>query len=160
MAKKYKTKSLPLTDQIALCAVAVLGNEVKETAFRMARPEVVTENENSFRVMLSRWWNDPKAKVFVQDMRKGKAKVVSTDAANDLTTREGIINQLVTATQQTSGKDSLSGLQTLAKIQGFDRPSEEPEGEERRSYFLPWVSVCKSCKLMQIFQSLKIEEEI
>lgn len=159
MAKKYKTKNLPLTDQIALCAVAVLGNEVKETAFRMARPEVVTENENSFRVMLSRWWNDPKAKEFVQDMRKGKAKVVSTDAANDLTTREGIINQLVTATQQTSGKDSLSGLQTLAKIQGYDRPTEEAIGEERRSFFLPWVSVCKTCKLMQIFQGLKIEEE-
>ena len=119
MAKKYKAKNLPLTDQIALCAVAVMGREVSETAFRMARPEVKTDNESSFRVMLSRWMNDPKAKEFIQSVREGNGSIIVPSAKNDLTTRDGLIDELVKQTRVTSGKESISGLQTLAKIQGF-----------------------------------------
>jgi hypothetical protein len=155
---KYRITDLTLNDKICLCAVAVLGRSITEAAFLLAHPTKTT-NKKSLGVMVSRWVKDEQAQEFLNNIRSGNAKVIAPDAANDLTTREGIINQLVTATQQTSGKDSLSGLQTLAKIQGFDRPSEEPEGEERRSYFLPWVSVCKSCKLMQIFRDLDVEED-
>ena len=67
--------------------------------------------------------------------------------------RSGLINKLIDQVQQVSGKDAVSGLQTLAKIQGLDKPEEESE-EDKRNFFLPWVSGCRSCKLMQIFRGL------
>ncbi len=69
---------------------------------------------------------------------------------NELQTREGIIRNLINSVSTISGKDKVSGLQTLAKLQGFDKPDESNE-EEKRTYFLPWVSHCRTCKLMQIY---------
>lgn len=69
---------------------------------------------------------------------------------NELQTREGIIKNLINSVSVISGKDKVSGLQTLAKLQGFDKPDESNE-EEKRTYFLPWVSHCRTCKLMQIY---------
>lgn len=156
---KYRSRDLSLNDKIGLCAVAVLGRSISEAAYILTHP-TKTANKASLGVMVSRWVNDEQSQEFLKSIRSGNAKVIAPDAANDLTTREGIINQLVTATQQTSGKDSLSGLQTLAKIQGFDRPTEEAIGEERRSFFLPWISNCKNCQLMRIYRELDIKEEI
>ena len=72
---------------------------------------------------------------------------------NELQTREGIIKNLINSVSTISGKDKVSGLQTLAKLQGFDKPDESNE-EEKRTYFLPWVSHCRTCKLMQIYKTI------
>jgi hypothetical protein len=53
-------------------------------------------------------------------------------------------------TSELRGKDELQGLITVAKIQGFDRPDEHDD-DEKRAYFLPWVSNCRACELMKAF---------
>lgn len=70
---------------------------------------------------------------------------------NELKTREGLISNLIDSVSVISGKDKVSGLQTLAKLQGFDKPEENNE-EEKRTYFLPWVSHCRTCQLMKLYR--------
>lgn len=71
-------------------------------------------------------------------------------------TKEGVIRELITAAAELSGKDAVSALQTVAKLQGFDR-IEEKEEEERRRYFLPYVSTCRNCELMKIYRDANEE---
>jgi hypothetical protein len=144
-----RKRNLSIADKICLAAVEVLGREYAEPAFRLAH-NVSTTNQQSFNVQLSRWLNTDKAKEFRKDVRNKFAKVATTEGA-DLRTREGVIDQLVTSVSQTQGKDAISGLTTLAKLQGFDKPTEEADRQERRTYFLPWVSNCRTCELMKIY---------
>ena len=76
---------------------------------------------------------------------------------NELKTREGLISNLIDSVSVISGKDKVSGLQTLAKLQGFDKPEESNE-EEKRTYFLPWVSHCRTCQLMKLYKQVTEQE--
>lgn len=77
---------------------------------------------------------------------------------NELQTREGIIKNLINSVSGISGKDKVSGLQTLAKLQGFDKPEETNE-DEKRTYFLPWVSHCRTCQLMKLYKQVTEQEQ-
>ena len=67
-------------------------------------------------------------------------------------TKNGVLEELIRAANGLTGKDAVSALQTVAKLQGFDKPDEQ-EQEERRRYFLPYVSACRNCKLMEVFRA-------
>lgn len=149
---KTKKSDLPLADKIALAAVAVLGKGVAKAAYLMAHPSATT-NQASLGVLVSRWLHSELAADFMQRVTAGKATVTPSDEANDLNTREGIIDALVTATRQTQGKDSITGLTTLAKLQGFDKPDESAP-DEKRLYVLTWHSQCRQCQLMKIYLDL------
>jgi hypothetical protein len=77
---------------------------------------------------------------------------------NELLTRDGLIRNLIDSVSVISGKDKVSGLQTLAKLQGFDKPEENNE-EEKRTYFLPWVSHCRTCQLMKLYKQTVEQQE-
>ena len=77
---------------------------------------------------------------------------------DELRTRDGLINNLIDSVSVISGKDKVSGLQTLAKLQGFDKPEESNE-EEKRTYFLPWVSHCRTCQLMKLYKQVTEQEQ-
>ena len=85
-----------------------------------------------------------------RDQIKEIEENMSEEERDEFKTRSGLIEKIITQSTLTTGKDAISALQTLAKLQGFDKPDEQNE-EERRKYFLPWVSHCRSCKLMQIY---------
>ena len=142
-------KELNDKEKIALTAVVVLGREYLPTAFAMSHPKAKTESEASLKVMQSRWFASPMAKEFREEIKQGILGVAVADG-NDLTTRDGIVSELIKSVKQSQGKEAIGGLQTLAKLQGFDRPEEKKE-DERRKYVLRWSSHCKSCELMKIF---------
>ena len=77
---------------------------------------------------------------------------------NELKTRDGLIKNLINSVSVISGKDKVSGLQTLAKLQGFDKPDETSE-EDKRTYFLPWVSHCRTCQLMKLYKQTMEQQE-
>ena len=83
-----------------------------------------------------------------------KIEEIKEEEKDELKTREGLIEKIIDNVLLSSGKDAISGLQTLAKLQGLDRPDDEPE-EERRKYVLRWLSSCRSCKLMQLFMEVQ-----
>ena len=76
---------------------------------------------------------------------------------NELTTRTGILSRLRQISGSLAGKDELSAIQLLAKMQGFDRPDER-ETAEKRVYFLPWVSSCRNCALINIYNKVRARE--
>ena len=90
----------------------------------------------------------------IQNMKQDQeGNNLSEEEKNEYKTRSGLIEKIITQVNITSGKEAISGLQTLAKMQGLDKPDEQTE-EERRKYFLPWVSHCRSCKLMAIYKEI------
>lgn len=153
-------KDLKNAEKIALAGVALLGKDYNRAAFLLCHPKTKTTNEGTLNVAVSRWINNPQIKKYRAELQelittgqvtpKNQKKVgrPKKDIPNDLTTREGIVKQLIDATSYTEGKDSVSALQTLAKLQGYDKPDAKDQ-EDRRQYFLPWVSHCRSCRLMK-----------
>lgn len=111
---------------------------------------------------------NPAAKILINRIKSGKKKEiikgddnekksVNSKERDELKTRAGIIEKLIDNVSQIEGKDAVSGLQTLAKLQGYDKPDEINE-EEKRFFVLPYLSVCRSCKLMQVYCELKHQE--
>ena len=111
---------------------------------------------------------NPAAKILINRIKSGKKKeIIKGDENNvkkynskerdELKTRPGIIAKLIEEVTNVAGKDAISGLQTLAKLQGFDKPDEINE-EEKRFFVLPYLSNCRSCKLMQVYCELKHQE--
>lgn len=147
-------KQLTDKEKIALAALVVLGRDYLPTAFAMSHPKAKTTSEASLKVMHSRWFASPLCKEYREEIKNGILGVAVADG-NDLTTRQGVINELITATKQAKGKDAVGGLQTLAKLQGFDRPDERNDQEERRRYFLPYVSNCRNCELMKLYNEIQ-----
>jgi len=83
---------------------------------------------------------------------------LTEEEKDEFRTRSGLIEKIITQSTLVNGKDAISALQTLAKLQGFDKPDEQ-EQEEKRSYFLPWVSNCRSCQLMKLYQKTINDKE-
>lgn len=81
---------------------------------------------------------------------------LTEEERDEFKTRSGLIEKIITQSTLVNGKDAISALQTLAKLQGFDKPDDQ-ETEEKRKYFLPWVSNCRSCQLMRIFRAIQNE---
>lgn len=75
------------------------------------------------------------------------------EKGEELRTRDGLINALTKEIQLVHGKDSVQGLVSLAKLQGFDKEDTRQE-DERRYFVLPSVGKCRSCQLMKILQEL------
>ena len=154
---------LPDMEKVAVAAITILGKDFHRLAFLMSHPRSKSREENTLNVSVSRWINSPLVKSYRAQLQElietGKATPQQAKKAgrpkreipNDLTTREGIVKQLIDATSYTEGKDSVSALQTLAKLQGYDKPDAK-EQDERRSYFLPWVSHCRTCRLMRSYE--------
>ena len=109
--------------------------------------------------------NNPGAKILARKLRNGRTERAKAaqeeeqaEQAGELTeeekdefcTKNGLVRKIVTSIKSTTGKDRVTALVTLAKLQGLDKPDED-EGEERRRYFLPWVSRCRTCELMRIY---------
>lgn len=154
---------LPDMEKVAVAAITILGKDFHRLAFLMSHPRSKSREENTLNVSVSRWINSPLVKSYKAQLQElietGKATPQQAKKAgrpkkeipNDLTTREGIVKQLIDATSYTEGKDSVSALQTLAKLQGYDKPDAKDQ-EDRRQYFLPWVSHCRSCRLMRSYE--------
>ena len=149
---------LTIYDKIGLSAVSVMGRAVAEAAFLLTHPTVKTKNQASLGVMVSRWHHSPQAEEFIRSARAGTATVNTPDEANDLNTRAGIVNQLIAAAKQTTGRDCVTALTSLAKIQGFDRPQER-ETEDLRRFFVAWKSDCRRCELMKLFRQVQAQNE-
>lgn len=69
-------------------------------------------------------------------------------------TREGLIGEMIKSLRTIGGKDSVNVIQTLAKLQGLDKP-EENEKDEKRRFVLRWLSHCRTCKLMRAYLDIQ-----
>ena len=99
----------------------------------------------------------------VQKIERSAARQIDTtqeiteEEREKYTTRKGLIDEMIKNIAVLTGKDAATALQSIAKLQGLDKPDEGSD-EERRKFVLRWLSSCRTCKLMRVF--LQIQEEI
>lgn len=93
-----------------------------------------------------------------EQIQEEKEEFLSEEEENEFKTREGLIKKIINSAANTAGKEQLNALTTLAKMQGLDKPDETTE-EEKRIYFLPWVSNCRSCVLMKLYKDVMKEQK-
>lgn len=152
---------------VLLCFAAAAGMQINDVYSILFARTNTPENEiqKQSEDYLKR---NPAAKILINRIKSGKKKEiikgddkekksVNSRERDELKTRPGIIAKLIEEVTNVAGKDAISGLQTLAKLQGFDKPDEINE-EEKRFFVLPYLSVCRSCKLMQVYCELKHQE--
>lgn len=125
------------------------------TAKRVSREQA----EESAKDLLN---NNPGMKVLIGElqrtMRSAREQIADLEREEELTdkerekfsSREGLLEMAQKNLRRLTGKDELQGIQFVAKMQGLDKP-EEKAGDEHRTYFLPWVSHCRSCALMKAY---------
>ena len=98
---------------------------------------------------------NPGIPLLIDELKHSRKKMENGGELENLDryrTKKGVLEELIKAADGLTGKDAVSALQTVAKLQGFDKPDEQ-EQEERRRYFLPYVSACRNCKLMEAFRA-------
>lgn len=112
---------------------------------------------------------NPGMALLIQEIKRKQFKQTAVQTAANLqdreltdeekekfTTRKGLIEEMIKDLPVIPGKDRVNILQSLAKIQGLDKPDEGSE-EERRVFVLRWLSHCRTCKLMREFLSIKAD---
>ena len=145
---------------VLLCFAVAAGMQINDVYSILFARTNTPQNEIQ-RLSEDYLKRNPAAKILINRIKSGKKKEiikgddnekksVNSKERDELKTRAGIIEKLIDNVSQIEGKDAVSGLQTLAKLQGYDKPDEINE-EEKRFFVLPYLSNCRSCKLMQVF---------
>lgn len=142
---------LSTREKVCLAGYAVLGKEFLAEAFDMCH-NINTTNPGSLAVMRSNWINKTQAKEFVLNIRKQYADSLLENIGEDTELSE---KQLTAIIQRgiVSEKDPKRQADMSLKLMQWrkDAKAEEPE-RERRSYVLPFVSYCRTCRLMAAYR--------
>ncbi len=162
-----------LTPELVTMCHAIAAGMPKGDSYQSTHdlPKNITA-ENAETLAAQLLDNYPGAKILISKLKNNKAKNnlsnnkneyttqdesiaqdLTEEEKNEFCTKNGLVRKIVTSLKSTQGKDRVTALVTLAKLQGLDK-IEENEGEEMRRYFLPWVSICRNCELMKIYKEV------
>lgn len=132
----------------------------KSTGSKILRSRTEQQAKELLRV-------NPSFQLCINEIKRGKKitreqpaqitpDIITDEEREKYTTRKGIIDEMIKTASILTGKEQATLLQTLAKIQGLDKPDEGQE-DERRKFVLRWLSHCRSCKLLRLY--LEIQNE-
>ena len=117
--------------------------------------------------------NHPAAQVLIQKLRHQQP--INTPAAQEeareaeeerelteeerkkLSDKSFIIKKLYEASRQVTGKEKAAVFMQIADLQRMKQETDRIE-EEKRRYFLPYRSKCRSCQLYQEYKKIRDEE--
>ena len=148
--------------EVIYCYAIAAGSPEIETYKILLSSSRNTPTETAAQQAADFLRRNPSAKILINRIKSGKNKViderrkenlikrVEDEERDELKTREGIIKKLIDNVSVCQGKDAVSGLQTLAKLQGYDKPDEITE-EDKRIFVLTYLSRCRGCKLMAVY---------
>ena len=149
--------TLSVTERICIAAVVILGDEWINEAYRLINPTSKSKDEATFRRQALRWWNHPNVKEFCKKLRNASPLHEKEDAT---ITREYLIKQLKAALRATTDPtDRASIAMKLADLSGLKGKKEETPEADKRHYFLPWVSRCRTCELMKIYNRISNQKQ-
>ena len=157
MARTIGVRELSTRDKIALAACAILPKEYYREAFLMAR-NINTTNETSLASMQTTWLNNPKAKQFRKEIRSLYADTLMDEGEQGKTLSE---EQLLRIVERgiVSEPDRKKQADMSLKLVQYRRDSDISDIEDRRKYYLPYVSHCRSCQIMKLFKELQAQLE-
>jgi hypothetical protein len=151
--------SVSAKEKIVACGVLTLGSgdEVLDEAYRLLYPGSQA-NGDSLHRQARRWWRLPRIKEF-RAQRRAIAQPQQTDELDDMKMRSLVISELRKAlTQAEKPSDRAQISIKLAEMVGVKGRKEEEE-KNRRHFYLPFVSHCRSCPLMQAALELRRRKE-
>lgn len=152
---------IKINDKIALTAVAILGKDYAEAAFRLVR-DIKTPKQHSVDVMVSRWLNKPQHQDFLEAVKRGYANVLTGNIGEGDELSDGQLTSIISKgilSESDAKKRSDVALKLLSYRQSQAR--EDEEEREPRAYFLPWISHCRTCALMLAYQKVcKAHDEL
>lgn len=152
--------------EIIYCYAIAAGSPEVETYKILLSPSKNIPTETAAQQAADFIRKNPAAKILINRIKAGKGRViderrkdtiikkVEEEERDELKTREGIIKKLIDNVSVCQGKDAVSGLQTLAKLQGYDKPDEITE-EDKRIFVLTYLSRCRGCKLMAAYMDVQ-----
>lgn len=151
-----------LTENAVIYCYALAAGAPQADSYKiiMTTKKNMTE-ENAEQMAADYLRKYPGAKILINRIKAGKRKIVDErtkdiitkcedEEKEELRTRAGIISKLIDNVTACQGKDAVSGLQTLAKLQGLDKP-EETQEEDKRTFVLTYLSHCRTCRLMAAY---------
>ena len=149
----------PITDAY-LITHKCKPNTTQEEA--QAQAQALLTSRPALKIIINRIKNRKNPATFSKQQQEeleriNQAQNMTEEERDEFLTRHGLIGKIIDNITLVHGKDAISGLQTLAKLQGYDKPDEQNQ-EEKRQYFLPWVSHCRSCQLMKVFRQIQTEK--
>lgn len=78
----------------------------------------------------------------------------NNEETNKFKSKDFIIENLAREAAQTTGKERAQILMNIADLQRM-KQEETKEEEEKRRFYLPYISRCRSCKLVSLFKELQ-----
>ncbi len=155
-----KTKNLTDLERVCIAALLVIGKDSLDMVFRLLKPNSTVERSEIFHKMALRWWNNPVVKSFANDLRaihlqRSEDLIEMESEEDEPLTKSFLIKELRLALKATTDPgDRASIALKLADLTGLKGKDTESREKEQRRFYLPFVSHCRSCKIMQVFKDI------
>lgn len=153
-----KVRELSARDKIGLAAYAVLGKEFLSEAFKCTH-DIKNAKPESIYTMQSRWINGEREKQFITSIKSMYTDAILQNIAENVKLSN---EQLTTIIQRgiVSEKDPKKQADMSLKLMQWRKDAKaEDETKDKRVYFLPYISDCKHCQLMKIYQEIQKKKE-
>lgn len=155
-----KIKTLTDLERVCIAATLTLGRDSLDMVYHILKPDTTVESPLIFHKMALRWWNNPTVKSFANDLRA--IHLQRNDDAIEMETEEDepltkafLVKELRLALKATADpSDRASIAMKLSDLVGLKGKDSESKEQEQRRFYLPFVSHCRSCKLVQLFKDI------
>lgn len=152
-----KVRELSARDKVGLAAYAVLGKDYLSEAFRCTH-DIRNAKSQSIYSMQSRWINGQQEKEFIESIRNQYADLILQNISEDIKLSNEQLNTIIQR-GIVSEKDPKKQADMSLKLMQWRKDANVEEGKEQRVYFVPWVSHCRTCKLMKLYQEIQRKEK-
>jgi len=155
-----KIKKLTDLERVCIAATLTLGKDSLDMVYHVFKPDTTVESPLIFHKMALRWWNNPIVKSFANDLRsihlQRNEEIIDMETEEDEPlTKAFLVKELrlaLKATTDPSDRASIAmKLSDLAGLKGKDTESKE---QEQRRFYLPFISHCRSCKLVKLLRDI------
>lgn len=153
MGRTTGVRELSTKDKICLAACSILGKEYHRTAFLMCR-NIHTKNESSINAMQSDWLNNEKAKQFRREIRSLYADTLMEDAQEGEELSEKQLLRIVERGIVTEPDKKKQADMSLKLVQ-YRRDASVGDSEDRRHFYIPYVSHCRTCQIAKLFKEFQ-----
>ncbi len=150
---------LSAKEKVALAGLAVLGRDYMAEAYELCHKTTST-NKASLDVMRSKWVNSKWAKEFMDNVKQQYADNLLANINEETELSD---KQLVAIIQRgiVSEKDLKKQSDMSLKLMQWrkDAKIETETEKDAKRLFLPWVSVCRLCPLMNSLKKKSDEQK-
>ncbi len=142
------------TERVAGAALFLLGEGALDTIYGVVNPGSKATPEAFHRQAL-RWRRGEQMQAYLEELASiHNNPVTSIDPKDEAPLTKGyLIRELRNALTNVKDAEARSKIvMRLADLANLKKEEDEETKKDQRTYFLPWISRCKDCMLMKIFQ--------